>query len=171
MIPELQVSDLQDSMRFYRTAGFAVAYDRPEDAFVMLVRDGVALMLESVDGPGRRLGDAALKRPFGRGINFQIRVADADEVHRGITAGGGEPVTELEDRWFRVGTAEVGNREFVVCDPTATCSDSSRAWAPADGIDESVTPVIGVVPYLSQKAIGAMRPTRPRSRTYARHCM
>jgi len=117
LIPELQVGDLQESVRFYRDAGFTVAYERPEEAFVMLVRDGVALMLESADGPGRRLGEASLERPFGRGINLQIRVADADELHRAITAAGCTPLTGLEDRWFRVGAREVGNREFVVSDP------------------------------------------------------
>jgi hypothetical protein len=56
LIPELQVLSLEASLCFYKDAGFAVAYSRPEESFVMLVREGAALMLEEIDGPGRRLG-------------------------------------------------------------------------------------------------------------------
>ena len=50
----------------------AVAYERPEDGFLYLDHTGRQIMLEQIM-PGRRWVTAPLERPFGRGINFQIR--------------------------------------------------------------------------------------------------
>ena len=52
--------------------GFTALYERPEERFVFLEREGVALMLEEAAGPGRRFRTAPLEYPYGRGINFQI---------------------------------------------------------------------------------------------------
>ena len=73
MVPELLVSDLEASLRFWQgLCGFAIAYDRPEDRFAYLDRSGRQVMLEEVMAPGRRWVTGALERPFGRGINLQI---------------------------------------------------------------------------------------------------
>ena len=88
LIPELQVVSLEASLPFYEDAGFAVAYSRPEEAFVMLVCDGAALMLEEIGGPGRRLGASLLERPLGRGINLQVQVTDVGGLHDRMAEGG-----------------------------------------------------------------------------------
>ena len=47
LIPELIVSDLQQSLRFYcHILGFNIEYDRPEDKFAFLSYCGSQLMLE-----------------------------------------------------------------------------------------------------------------------------
>ena len=74
-------------------------------------------MLEEAAGPGRRFRTAPLEYPFGRGINFQIEVADVDALHARVTAAGFTLVVLLEDRWYRRGANEQGNRQFVVADP------------------------------------------------------
>jgi catechol 2,3-dioxygenase-like lactoylglutathione lyase family enzyme len=117
LIPELQVLDLAESLRFYVAAGFTVAYARGEEGFAMLVRAGAALMLEAAGGPGRRLGHAPLERPFGRGVNLQIQVDDVVSLHRELTGRGVALVRALEERWYRAGSREVGNHQFVVADP------------------------------------------------------
>ncbi len=109
--------DLRASLDFYTDAGFSVAYARPEEEFAMLVRDGVALMLEGARGPGRRLGERGLERPLGRGMNLQIEVDDILALYRTMTGHGWSPVVELEERWYRVDEGEAGNRQFVVADP------------------------------------------------------
>ncbi len=51
LIPELVVTDIAVSVAFWRNVlGFAVIYDRPEDGFAMLQRDGVRINAR----PGRR---------------------------------------------------------------------------------------------------------------------
>jgi catechol 2,3-dioxygenase-like lactoylglutathione lyase family enzyme len=65
LVPELEVSDLAASLAFYLgVCGFAVAYERPEERFVYLEREGAELMLEEAGGAG-----------FG---NRQFVVADPD---------------------------------------------------------------------------------------------
>jgi catechol 2,3-dioxygenase-like lactoylglutathione lyase family enzyme len=113
LVPELDVTDLAASLGFYvGVLGFRVRYERPEERFAYLEREGAEIMLEEAAGPGRRFRTAALARPFGRGINLQIRCTDAAAL-----AGRCKPLIALEERWYRVGVAERGNRQFVVADP------------------------------------------------------
>lgn len=118
IIPELDVSDLARSLAFYtEVLGFSVLYERPEERFAMLDLDGARLMLEEADGPGRRFRTAPLERPYGRGVNFQIQVEDAQALHARAVAGYAEILIPLETRWYRVGDQARGNQQFVVCDP------------------------------------------------------
>lgn len=118
VVPELDVSDLADSLRFYvGTLGFAVRYERPEERFAYLERGQAELMLEEADGPGRRFRTAPLERPFGRGVNLQIACADVEALHGRAVIAGAEVIVGLETRWYRAGSVEKGNRQFVVADP------------------------------------------------------
>lgn len=118
LVPELDVRDLEASLAFYvGVLGFAVRYQRPEERFVYLERGGAELMLEEAAGPGRRFRTAPLEPPFGRGVNFQIRVTDATALLAAARKADAEVVIDLEERWYRRGDGEVGNRQFVVADP------------------------------------------------------
>jgi catechol 2,3-dioxygenase-like lactoylglutathione lyase family enzyme len=118
LVPELDVTDLAASLAFYcDVLGFAVRYDRPEEGFAYLEREGAELMLEAAAGPGRRFRTAPLERPFGRGINLQIACVDAAVLHDAALAAGKACLIALEERWYRVGASERGNRQFVVADP------------------------------------------------------
>jgi predicted enzyme related to lactoylglutathione lyase len=129
LVPELDVEDLAASMRFYAgVLQFRTLFERPVERFAYLERDGVELMIQEAAGPGRRFRTAALERPFGRGVNFQLGVEDVDEVHDRAVAAGFEIVVPMEERWYRVdvretggrwriaGPSEAGNRQFVVAD-------------------------------------------------------
>lgn len=74
-------------------------------------------MLEEAAGPGRRFRTAPLEHPFGRGVNFQIEVANVDALHGRVTAAGLALVIPLEERWYRHDAREHGNRQFLVADP------------------------------------------------------
>ncbi len=118
LIPELDVSDLDRSLHFYvDVIGFRVLCDRPEERFAFLDLNGAQLMLEEVSGPGRRFTTAPLERPFGRGTNFQIETPDVDGLHERIRQAAIDPLVPIEARWYRRGTMETGNRQFVVADP------------------------------------------------------
>lgn len=66
LVPELDVTELATSLRFY--AG-------------VLERNAVELMIQEAAGPGRRFRTGPLEPPCGRGVNFQLRVEDIDAVH------------------------------------------------------------------------------------------
>jgi catechol 2,3-dioxygenase-like lactoylglutathione lyase family enzyme len=118
LIPELDVSDLDASLAVYvGVFGFSVHAQRPEERFAYLIREQAHLMLEEADGPGRRFRTAPLERPFGRGINLQIAVAGADDLYRAVRSAKLSIVIPLEERWYRQGIVERGNRQFAVADP------------------------------------------------------
>lgn len=118
LIPELEVEDLDRSLEFYTgVIGFTLLYARPEERFVFLDLEGANLMLEQAAGPGRRFHSAPLEHPFGRGVNFQIEVANVDGLHARVLAQQRHVVVPMEQRWYRRNDHEIGNRQFVVADP------------------------------------------------------
>ena len=130
LVPELDVTELDASMRFYGgVLGFRTLFERPAERFAYLALDGAELMLQEAAGPGRRFRTAPLEPPYGRGLNLQLRVDDVDAVLARAVEGGYEVVVPMEERWYRVDVAEVGgrwqtegpveagNRQFVVADP------------------------------------------------------
>lgn len=130
LAPELDVTDLVTSSRFYaEVLEFQILFERPAERFAYLERDGVELMVQEAAGPGRRFRTAPLEPPFGRGVNFQLRVEDVDAVHARAVEAGADIVVPMEERWYRVdvaerggrwlikGPTEAGNRQFVLADP------------------------------------------------------
>ena len=118
LVPELIVSDLAASLAFYTgVLGFRVLYDRPEERFAYLERDGVELMLEQPLRRDRLWPAAALEHPYGRGVNFQIEVAAVDPLWEAVLAAGAVVHLPLEERWYGRGDGELGNRQFAVLDP------------------------------------------------------
>ena len=130
LVPELDVSALATSLRFYaEVLEFRILFERSAERFAYLERDGVELMIQEAAGPGRRFRTAALELPFGRGVNFQLRVEDVDGVHARAVEAAVRIIVPIEERWYRVdvaerggrwqveGPTEAGNRQFVVADP------------------------------------------------------
>lgn len=130
LVPELDVADLDRSLRFYTgVLGFEVVFERQPERFVYLERDGVELMIQDAAGPGRRFRTATLQAPFGRGVNFQLLVDDVDMIHACALDRGAEIIVDMEERWYLIdvarrtgrftttGSTEAGNRQFVVSDP------------------------------------------------------
>jgi catechol 2,3-dioxygenase-like lactoylglutathione lyase family enzyme len=117
LVPELDVADLDRALRFYtEVCGFRVDYERPEEGFAYLEREGAEIMLQAADGPGRRFRSGLLEHPFGRGVNLQIEVADAGGLHAAMVEVGVEPLVGLERRRYRVRGEEVTAEQFVVAD-------------------------------------------------------
>ncbi len=118
LVPELLCSDFDKSLAFYvDLLGFRILYDRREDRFAYLDRNGAELMLEEYAPGARMLARAPFQPPYGRGINFQIRVEDADALHAAVVAAGLPIFLPLEERWYRRAEHEIGTRQFIVEDP------------------------------------------------------
>ena len=118
LVPELICSNFAASLRFYtELLGFRVRYSRPEQRFAYLERDGAELMLEQSIGKERLWPRAELAQPFGRGVNFQIEVADAERLHTAVLAAGVAIFLPLEERWYRRESDEIGVRQFAIQDP------------------------------------------------------
>lgn len=118
LVPELDVSDLASSLAFYvELSGWRILWSRPEERFAYLERDGAELMLQEADGPGRRFRTAALHRPYGRGVNFEIEVVDIDALYARLIDAGHVPVLALETAHYETGDHTTVQRQFVISDP------------------------------------------------------
>lgn len=119
MTPELLCSDIGQSLEFYvDTLGFTVQYARDEDGFAMLAYQGSRLMLdEIVPGSARSWIAADLEKPFGRGINLQIRTNDVNGVYARVQAASAQVFLPMEEKWYRRDDVLLGNRQFIVLDP------------------------------------------------------
>ncbi len=123
LVPELNITSLPASLAFWRDLlGFRVLYDRPEQGFAAIERDGVEFMLEEYDtGPAERLGiwdTGAREKPYGRGINFEITVSDVGALMAALNQASWPLRFGPEDRWYRIGDAEeTGVHQFLVQDP------------------------------------------------------
>ena len=116
LVPELTVKDLEASLRFYRAAGFSVRFRRDDPPFAYLDLGHAQIMLEEEHAGGWNI--EALDRPLGRGVNFQIEVADAGKSFAALIGAGFAPLRALKDTWYAVSeTTEEGQREFLFQDP------------------------------------------------------
>lgn len=116
--PNLIVSDIDRSLRFYRDVlGFSVVTTVPEAApfvFVWLQRDGVSVFLNAREGVGEDL-PALASRPIG-GTNTLFMVLEAESAEAGVdrlyaeVSGTANVVMPLKTQFY-------GMREFGIEDP------------------------------------------------------
>lgn len=116
LIPEMTVSNLEESLKFYKTAGFKVEYERPENKFSFISFGEIQFMLQE-DSGSDKWDVAPLVHPYGNGINFQLEVDDVDSVYNCLKGNGYKIAFEMEENWYRQGDRLLGNKEFLVMDP------------------------------------------------------
>lgn len=78
LTPELYCSNIKASLSFYiKILGFKIQYQREEEGFAMLERQGVRIMLDEIGKQSvetcRTWILAPMETPFGRGINLEIK--------------------------------------------------------------------------------------------------
>jgi catechol 2,3-dioxygenase-like lactoylglutathione lyase family enzyme len=116
LVPELDVSNLERSLNFYRDVlGFQVVFERPEDKFVFIQLERVQLMLQQETDNTWKTG--ALEFPYGRGINFEMGVRDVDGILERLAAANHPLFRPLTRNEYRAGETINVNIEFLVQDP------------------------------------------------------
>jgi|UPI0006902EAB catechol 2,3-dioxygenase-like lactoylglutathione lyase family enzyme len=117
LVPELLVTDINASLRFWRDlCGFAVVYHRLEEGFAYLDREGAQVMLEE-RGRGRNWITAVLEAPLGRGMNFQVSVKTLAPILEALGSVDWPLFLAPEQKWYRTGELEAGVHQFLVQDP------------------------------------------------------
>ena len=115
LIPELSVSDIEKSKRFYiDILGFKIEYERPEDRFVFLSLDECQLMLEQVN---ENWSVGELIYPFGRGINLEMTVSDVDSLYQRVIANNIAAFKEITVKHYRENESVIEQKEFLIQDP------------------------------------------------------
>ena len=116
IIPELSVSNLLVSLKFYKTIGFKIEYERPENKFVFISLDEIQFMLQEVSD-NDKWDVAPLTYPFGNGINFQLEVNDVEKIYNNLKENNYKITFEMEENWYRQDDKLLGNKEFLAQDP------------------------------------------------------
>ena len=116
LVPELYCSSFAHSLRFYvELLGFHILYDRPEECFAYLDREGAQLMIEQPTGRTWLTGE--LSHPFGRGINLQIGASDVDRLYAKCRVEELPIFLPLEEKSYRRNGTFLRCRQFIVQDP------------------------------------------------------
>ena len=115
-IPELSVTNLENSLNFYKTAGFKIKYARPENKFAFIALDEIQFMLQEVSDTDK-WDVAPLSYPFGNGINFQLEIKNLDEIYTSFKNANYKITFDIEENWYRQDNKLLGNKEFLIQDP------------------------------------------------------
>lgn len=120
ILPELYCRDFNLTRAFYlNVLGFRIMYERPEDKFMRIERQGAQLMFEELDlsGDNRVWLVAPAEYPFGRGISFQIDTTNVDAFYKKVRESSATIFLPMEEKWYRADDSYLGNRQFIVQDP------------------------------------------------------
>lgn len=116
LVPEFYVLDLQKSLDFYiNILGFKIEYQRPPN-FVFLSYLESQLMLQ-VEDDNEDWHNGKLEYPFGRGINFQIKTNDVQQIITRLANIKYPLKRGLQESWYQVQNSSYGYLEFLVIDP------------------------------------------------------
>lgn len=115
LIPELSVSDIKKTREFYvDVLGFKICYERPEDKFIFVEKDGNQIMLEQIND---NWNVGKMEYPFGRGINFEMTISDVDAVYERIEKAGIKLFRKMEIKDYECGDEIVHQKQFLIQDP------------------------------------------------------
>ena len=115
-IPELSVTNLQNSLNFYKTAGFKIEYERPENKFAFISLGEIQFMLQEITD-NDKWEVAPLIYPFGNGINFQLEVENLEQIYNNFKNNNYKIAYDIEENWYRQNDKLLGNKEFLIQDP------------------------------------------------------
>lgn len=115
-IPELSVTNLKESLKFYKTIGFKIEYERPENKFVFISLNQIQFMLQEIS-KDEKWSLAPLTYTFGNGINFQLDVKNLDEIYNNLKSANYKISFDIQENWYRKDNILYGSKEFLIQDP------------------------------------------------------
>lgn len=114
LIPELSVSNIEISKKFYLALGFQIKYERKEDKFCFLELEENQIMIEEINN---NLNTGTLEYPFGRGINISMTVTDVSALYNYLQKQQIKIFRELKTDEYRVEDIIYKDQEFLIQDP------------------------------------------------------
>lgn len=114
---ELEVTNLEKSLAFYQEKlGFKIEYTREENKFAAIHKDGIHFMVQEIGNEMMDWKTGKLEYPFGRGVNFTLKLDDIEMLYLNFTES--ELSLKMEEHWFKKDNGtESGVKEFLVQDP------------------------------------------------------
>ena len=114
LIPELSVTNITFSTKFYVLLGFNVKYERKENKFVFLEYENNQIMIEEVNN---NWSVGKLSYPFGNGINLSMEVSDIDALYQKVKKLDISIFRELKVSEYKVDDEVYQDKEFLIQDP------------------------------------------------------
>lgn len=114
LIPELSVSNIEISKRFYLELGFEIKYEREDDKFCFLELEDNQIMIEEIND---NWVVGKMDYPFGRGINISMAIKDIDMLYKNLKAKNINMFKDLEVHEYTVNNEIYYDKEFLVQDP------------------------------------------------------
>lgn len=116
LVPELGCQNVLASLQFYtKVLGFGIRYERPEQGFYYLQRQGAEIMIEQLDESSWLA--AQPEPPLGRGMSLQIGTPDLATLYETCKAASAVIFRAWEEAWYRASDHYVGQVQFIVQDP------------------------------------------------------
>ena len=114
LIPELSVSNIDISKKFYLDLGFKIRYERKENKFCFLQLEGNQIMIEE-NNDNRNTGK--LEHPYGRGINLSMAVSNIEKMYEILKEKNIKFFLDLEIHEYRIDDKISYDKEFLIQDP------------------------------------------------------
>lgn len=114
LIPELSVSNIENSIKFYTSIGFQIMYERKEDKFCFLQLEENQIMIEEIND---NWNTGTLEYPFGRGINISMSIRNIDEYYNKIKEKDIKIFEEIKINKYQVDDITYEDKEFLIQDP------------------------------------------------------
>ena len=114
LIPELTVSNIDVSKKFYLSLGFCIKYERVEDKFCFLELENNQIMIQE-DNDNWSTGK--LEYPYGRGINISMPISNVEEYYNKLKKNNIKFFKELMTNEYRAGEEIYFDKEFLIQDP------------------------------------------------------
>ena len=111
LIPELSVSNINISKKFYLELGFEIKYERTEDKFCFLQLEENQIMIEENWNTGK------MEYPYGRGINLSMAVSNVEKMYNRLKEKNIRFFLDLEIHEYRINDKISYDKEFLIQDP------------------------------------------------------
>ena len=114
LIPELSVSNIDISKKFYLDLGFKIRYERKENKFCFLQLEGNQIMIEENND---NWNTGKLEYPYGRGINLSMTVSNIEKMYEILKEKNIKFFLDLEIHEYRIDDKISYDKEFLIQDP------------------------------------------------------
>ena len=114
LIPELSVSYIDISKKFYLDLGFKIRYERKENKFCFLQLEGNQIMIEENND---NWNTGKLEHPYGRGINLSMTVSNIEKMYEILKEKNIKFFLDLEIHEYRIDDKISYDKEFLIQDP------------------------------------------------------
>ena len=114
LIPELSVSNIDISKKFYLHLGFKIRYERKENKFCFLQLEGNQIMIEENND---NWNTGKLEHPYGRGINLSMTVSNIEKMYEILKEKNIKFFLDLEIHEYRIDDKISYDKEFLIQDP------------------------------------------------------